>query len=199
MSDLWNQRYSTEEYAYGKEANRFFSARLDQLTAGKLLLPGEGEGRNAVHAASLGWRVDAFDQSVVGREKAMALASEKGIEFSYQLCPLEEFAFPELYYDAVALLFFHLDPESRAYLHKQVSRSLKPGGYVILEGFHKEQLSKNTGGPKSLEMLFDESTLAGDFTGLDVELLEKHDTILDEGPYHQGEASVIHYIGRKPN
>jgi SAM-dependent methyltransferase len=199
MSDLWDQRYGTAEYAYGKKANAFFSSSLEHLPSGHILLPGEGEGRNAVYAASRGWRVDAFDQSFAGRTKAQALASERGVEISYQVCHLEEFAFPEMYYDAVALLFFHLDPVGRAYLHKQVSKSLKPGGYVILEGFHKEQLNKNTGGPKSLEMLFDERTLAVDFEGLEAELLEKRETTLDEGPYHQGEASVIRYLGRKLN
>ena len=198
MSDLWDQRYSTEEYAYGKEANAFFSSILDHLPAGKVLLPGEGEGRNAVHAASLGWKVDAFDLSKKGQAKALALALEKGVEINYRVCPLNEFNFPEMHYDAVALFYFHLDPAGREYLHKQVCRSLKPGGHLILEAFHKEQLNKDTGGPKSLDMLFDESALEADFAGLETRLLEKQLTILDEGLYHQGEASVIRYMGRKP-
>lgn len=199
MSDLWDQRYSAGEYAYGKEANAFFSSSLGHLPAGHLLLPGEGEGRNAVHAALLGWKVDAFDLSSEGRAKALALASEKGVEVQYQVCHLDEFVFPEVQYDAAALLFFHLDPAGREYLHKQVCRSLKPGGHVILEGFHKEQLNKNTGGPKSLDMLFDINALEADFAGLEIQLLEKKDIVLDEGPFHQGEASVIRVIARKPN
>ena len=197
MSDLWDQRYSKEEYAYGKEANAFFSSRLALLPVGKVLLPGEGEGRNAVHAASMGWKVDAFDLSRKGQAKALALAQEKGVEINYQVSYLDEFAFPDMHYDAVALLFLHLDPAGRKYLHKQVSRSLKPGGHLILEAFHKEQLNKDTGGPKSLDMLFDESTLEADFAGLETQLLEKQLTILNEGLYHQGEASVIRYMGRK--
>ena len=198
MSDLWDQRYSAEEYAYGKKANVFFSSRLDPLPAGKILLPGEGEGRNAIYAASLGWKVDAFDLSSKGRAKALALAKEKGVEIDYRVCNLYEFDFSEMRYDAVGLFFFHLDPAGREYLHKQVIRSLKPGGYVILEAFHKEQLNRDSGGPKSPEMLLDESALAADFAGLETQLLEKKITLLDEGLYHQGEASVIRYVGRKP-
>jgi hypothetical protein len=58
MSQFWDQRYQTEEYAYGKEANAFFSAQLKKTAPGCLLLPGEGEGRNAVYAAKKGWMVD---------------------------------------------------------------------------------------------------------------------------------------------
>lgn len=46
--------------AYGTEPNAFFKAQLDQLTPGRLLLPAEGEGRNAVYAAKKGWEVAAF-------------------------------------------------------------------------------------------------------------------------------------------
>ena len=73
MSDI-----QSEEYVYGTEPNQFFKEQLQKIIpAGKLLLPGEGEGRNAVYAAKLGWMVDAFDQSSVARTKALNLAKEK--------------------------------------------------------------------------------------------------------------------------
>ena len=56
MKDMWEERYAADEYAYGEEPNAFFKACLDGLPApGRLLLPGEGEGRNAVYAARQGW------------------------------------------------------------------------------------------------------------------------------------------------
>ena len=73
MSFMWDKRYGTEDYAYGKEANAFFSTQLDGTGPGLMLLPGEGEGRNAVYASRKGWVVDAFDQSSVGQAKALAL------------------------------------------------------------------------------------------------------------------------------
>ena len=198
MSLLWDQRYSAEEYAYGKEANVFFSSQLTDMAPGLILLPGEGEGRNAVHAAREGWTVEAFDQSNVGRSKALALASALGIEISYRVCELRDFIFLQNQYDAIALLFFHADPDSRLYLHRKVSEALKPGGKLILEGFHKEQLNNDTGGPKSLDMLFDEQTLASDFALLDTHLIERREVVLNEGPYHQGAAEIIRYSGTKP-
>lgn len=199
MSLSWDDRYSSETYVYGKEANAFFSARLTAEKPGRILLPGEGEGRNAVHAGRLGWQVDAFDQSQVGQKKALALATEFGVSLSYTVCPLDQFDFPRDHYDLVALLFFHAKAASRQYLHRKVVQALKPGGKVILEAFHKGQIKYNTGGPKSLDMLFDEKNLENDFTSLETDLLEHQEIILDEGPFHQGLAHIIRYIGTKPN
>jgi hypothetical protein len=69
---------------------------------------------------------------------------------------------------------------------------------VILEAFHKEQLGKNTGGPQSLDLLFDEEMLLSDFAELEPVLLEKQIVTLNEGSFHQGEASVIRFTGVKP-
>ena len=198
MSQFWNERYRSGEYAYGKEANAFFSAQLDGAGPGLMLLPGEGEGRNAVYASRKGWVVDAFDQSSVGQAKALALASELGAEISYRVCRMEDFSFKQNHYDVVGLLFFHADPADRMVLHRKVFESLKPGGFLIIEAFHKEQLKNDTGGPKSPEMLFDEETLSSDFAPFETRLLEKQDIVLNEGPFHQGAASVIRFVGKKP-
>jgi len=198
MKPFWDDRYATSQFVYGKDPNRFFASALSKLTPGHILLPGEGEGRNAVYAALEGWKVDAFDQSRVAREKALAFASDTGVQIQYKACSLEEFPFQNNRYDVVGLTFVHAPGPERTYLHEQVCKTLLPGGTVILEAFHKEQLGRNTGGPQSLDYLFDEEMLLSDFTGLKPVLLEKQLVNLNEGPFHQGEASVIRFTGVKP-
>jgi SAM-dependent methyltransferase len=198
MKQLWDERYSSETYVYGKEPNDFFATQLKMAKPGNILLPGEGEGRNAVYAALKGWSVDAFDQSKAGRQKAISLAKERGVHISYEVCQTEDFLFKPDYYDFAALIYFHVDGPTRENLHLQIYNSLKPGGTLILEAFHKEQLNYNTGGPKSSEMLFDEALLFSDFASLKTVLLEKQIIILNEGSSHQGEASVIRFAGIKP-
>jgi cyclopropane fatty-acyl-phospholipid synthase-like methyltransferase len=197
MKDLWDSRYGTEEYAYGTEPNAFFSAQLKKLEPGLLLLPGEGEGRNAVYAALNGWSVNAFDQSSAGQKKALALAAKMGVEINYRVCSLEDFHFPANHYDALGLIYFHAEKHSREKLHSLACEALKPGGSIILEAFHKEQLNNKSGGPKSLDLLFDEQILAREFEKLDILMLEKQQITLNEGPFHQGEASVIRFHGIK--
>ena len=82
FAKMWNSRYSAEEYAYGEEPNAFIKQQLDNLIPGKILFPAEGEGRNAVYAAKLGWNVEAFDLSTEGREKALSLAAQNGVDIS---------------------------------------------------------------------------------------------------------------------
>lgn len=194
---MWDSRYDTDTFVYGLEPNVFFARNLGPLNPGKLLLPGEGEGRNAVYAASLGWEVDAFDQSKVGAEKAEGLARERGVDISYRVCDLQQFIFEADSYDAVGLIYFHAPPPLRKMLHQGVMGSLKPGGKVILEGFHTTQLGKKSGGPQNLELLFSKEIIEKEFGSLDIELLEVNELDLDEGQYHKGAARVIRFLGRK--
>jgi hypothetical protein len=86
----WNNQYITPEYIYGTEPNECLRTFLADKNHGRILFPAEGEGRNLVYAASLGWHVDAFDQSEAGRDKAMQLSKLKGVEINYSISSLEE-------------------------------------------------------------------------------------------------------------
>lgn len=70
MKEFWNGKYSSKEYIYGTEPNEYFKSALEKYRPGTILLPGDGEGRNAVYAAKKGWQVTAFDFSNAAKEKA---------------------------------------------------------------------------------------------------------------------------------
>jgi hypothetical protein len=48
MKEFWDERHAYEAFAYGREAKALFTGEIKKLAPGKLLLPAEGEGRNAV-------------------------------------------------------------------------------------------------------------------------------------------------------
>ncbi|MDV7393210.1 class I SAM-dependent methyltransferase, partial [Arthrospira platensis SPKY1] len=110
MKEFWNERYREPGYVYGTTPNVFLAKMLLGLPVGRALFPAEGEGRNAVYAASLGWEVVCFDQSEVGREKALALAQEKGVEIDYRISCIEDFGFEPEAYQLVGLFFAHQPP-----------------------------------------------------------------------------------------
>jgi len=196
-SDFWDARFAEAQYAYGKAPNTFVKETLAAIESrGKILFPAEGEGRNAVFAAQLGWDVYAFDTSVEGRRKAMDLAEEQGVRIQYDLISYLEFDEAEQY-DLVVPVFNHMPPSKREEVHKRYIRSLKPRGKVILEGFNKKQLGNTSGGPRSLEMLYDVQTLAEDFKELKLDKLAETTRVLSEGPYHTGHAELIQLIGTK--
>jgi len=197
-SNFWDERYSTKEYVYGTEPNQFFKEQLQKIIpAGKLLLPGEGEGRNAVYAAKLGWQVDAFDQSSVARQKAISLAAEKNVTIKYSNLDLEKFIPQNNFYDCAAIIFVHLAPNIRSEFHKKIMNSLKTNGRIILELFSKNQFGKNSGGPQDLNMLSTLEEIENDFKQLKIILLKEENVFLEEGEKHSGEASVIRFIGMK--
>jgi len=197
MKSFWDQRYDTDEFVYGREPNDFFATSILSMRPGKVLLPGEGEGRNAIYAAELGWSVDAFDQSQVAMDKALKFAKEKSVHINFKACDLEGFPFKKANYDAVGLIFFHVPPALRKLLHQKAMESLKQGGELIMEAFHTTQLGMNSGGPRSPEMLYDKNILLEDFRELQVELMEETEVDLEEGLFHGGLAKVIRFRGRK--
>ncbi|MCO6480392.1 MAG: class I SAM-dependent methyltransferase [Phaeodactylibacter sp.] len=197
MKEFWNQRYAEAAYVYGKSPNAFLKETLEGRKPGKALFPAEGEGRNAVYAATLGWEAVAFDYSEAARRKAEALARERGIEIEYQISGIESYPYPEATFGLAGLFFVHLPPEARQFLHRQVIQSLRPGGVVILEAFSKAQLGLDSGGPKREDMLFSKEELARDFSGLHIELLEETQTVLSEGTYHNGPAQVVRLLAAR--
>ena len=197
MNDFWNERYATKEYAYGIEPNQFYKEQLENLIPGKILFPAEGEGRNAVHAAKKGWEVFAFDPSVEGKRKAEKLASENGVIINYQIAGYENVHFEPHFFDCIVLIFAHTHPLKRTEIHQKLISFLKPGGTLILEGFSKNQISYNSGGPRDIDMLFSKEELQSDFASFSELSVTETNYILDEGLFHQGIASVIRVFGIK--
>lgn len=192
---MWDKRYAQSEYVYGLEPNVFFKETIDKLEPGKILLPAEGEGRNAVYAAVRGWDVVAFDSSVEAQKKALKLAKKNNVQIEYQQATYAQFQYKENTFDAIVLIFAHAPQRSQ--YHRNLLRFLKPGGILILEGFTKEQINKKTGGPQSVELLFSKEELLTDFQSLKNIRLEEKEVFLSEGMFHNGLASVIRLTGIK--
>ena len=197
MNNFWNERFSTKEYVYGEEPNQFFKQELEKLKLGRILLPGEGEGRNAVFAAKIGCKVVAFDSSLEGKNKAEKLAKKNKVSIEYQIKNYEDFVGETEFFDCIALIYTHMLPHNRSEYHKKLTSFLKPGGILILEGFSKEQINQNTGGPRNVDMLFSKEELQNDFESFTNLTIAEFDVILEEGQTHQGASSVIRVLGIK--
>jgi cyclopropane fatty-acyl-phospholipid synthase-like methyltransferase len=197
MSEFWNQRYRSDAYAYGTEPNLFFKNQIENLTPGKILFPAEGEGRNAVYAALLGWDTTAFDLSTEGKRKAEQLAADNNVTINYLIAGYDDVSFEPETFDCIVLIFAHMAHSKRKEYHQQLVSYLKPGGKVILEGFSKKQISFTSGGPREIEMLFSADELKNDFSNLTIQSLEEETIELSEGLFHRGLASVMRLTGIK--
>lgn len=196
MKSPWDIRYANQEALYGKAPNAFFSHILPLYPCGSILLPCDGEGRNAIHAAKKGWDVHAFDGSQVGINTAQRWAAEANVAIQCDVSDAFDFA-PKEQFDLVGLFYAHMPSERRRAFHHLAIQWLKPGGNLILEGFHTDQLHYQSGGPRNESMLFTPEMLAEDFKELLATQNEVVQVTLDEGPLHQGLASIVRYIGTK--
>lgn len=193
---FWDSRYAENETVYGQTPNLFFKRFIDSHKAGSILLPAEGEGRNAVYAATKGWKVNAFDFSEVAKEKAVQLAKRNNVSIHYTTQDIRDFKAHDTY-DVVALIYVHLLPALRDSFHKEVYKSIRSGGFLVFEAFAKEQLEYKTGGPKDPNMLYDAPTICNDFQYLHLLSCGQKEVELNEGPFHKGKAAVLQMIGQK--
>ncbi|MEW6652715.1 MAG: class I SAM-dependent methyltransferase [Bacteroidota bacterium] len=197
MSEFWNERFGKEEYLYGKEPNVFLKQELENQPTGKILFLAEGEGRNAVYAAALGWDVNALDSSEAAKTKAEKLAKKNNVNINYELVNLKYYKFPKEQYDAAAIIYFHLPSDCRSDVYKEAVASLKPGGKLILELFDKEQFKVPYAGPKDEDLLYSLEDAVSDFIDLDFEKLSKETIQMNEGSGHNGTGYVIRFVGIK--
>lgn len=202
MHQKWDERYRDQEFAYGKEPNVFFKEWLPKFDSGNILMPADGEGRNGVYAARLGWDVTSFDFSSEGKSKALLLAQEYGVAINYIVGDLEHINFEQETFDAIGLIYAHFSAEMKPIFHKKLDACLKPGGIIILEAFSKKQIgfkkqNPKVGGPDDIDMLYSKDEIMADFNNYEIIVLEEIELVLEEGKYHNGLGSVIRFVGRK--
>lgn len=189
-SSEWDKRYSNSEFIYGTNPNNYLCTKLKPLSPGTLLLPGEGEGRNALWAAKNGWDVTAFDTSQVAQQKAVALFNQFGVNVSYLIADIENLTI-EKQFSAIGMVFVHLERSIFAQAAQKLEGLLKPNGSLIIEMFNQSQIPLSSGGPKNPNFFVTEQELKSMFKNLTIIDLKSEEVYLDEGPLHRGKAMVI--------
>lgn len=197
--DFWNQRYATSEYVYGTEPNDFLRAHAAQLPSGNILCLADGEGRNGVYLASLGYSVTSVDFSLEGLKKGRALAQNQGVKVNFVHADLTDYAITPQTYSGVVSIFAHFPPALRQSLYPRAAAGLKPGGVLIFESYGPDQLAYNTGGPRDLALLPGAAQLTQEWLGLS--WLHQKELIREvhEGVFHGGTSAVVQLIGQKPS
>ena len=195
---MWDERYSEQDYVYGTEPNDFLRTHVDWLPQDKVLSLCEGEGRNAVYLAKLGYDVTGVDSSSVGLAKAQKLAEKESVSITTQLADMGDFKIEPNAWGGVVSIFCHIPQSMRAELHKQIVAGLKPGGILILEAYTPAQLALGTGGPKMEALMMTAEDLEQELAGLDIEILEELERDVVEGKFHTGRGAVVQLLARKP-
>ncbi len=193
----WDERYAAHPAPYGDRPSAWLRGQAPRLAPGsRLLLPADGDGRNGVWLASLGHEVTSVDFSGEALQRARRRAEQAGVCLHTIQADLRDWTWPEAAFDAVISLYLHVEPEDRPRLHRRMARALAPGGLLLLEGFHVDQLRYRTGGPPREDMLWSRDRIRRDFEGLRELELETCVLSLDQGAFHQGRAAVVRAVFR---
>jgi SAM-dependent methyltransferase len=189
----WEARFATPDYAFGKEPNYFLKSRQKLLPRrGRALAIADGEGRNGVWLAEQGLEVVSLDFSPAAQKKARALAAERGVKVAFVQSDVHAWDYPQAAFDVVVEIFAQFSaPSDRAIKWRGISRALKSGGLLVIQGYTPKQLQYGTGGPKRVENLYTRTMLEhefGDFRDLNI-VEEERD--MREGAAHAGMSAVI--------
>ena len=130
---IWRSIYQREEYFFGKRPNELLIDQLPFLEPGLAYFPGAGEGRDAVYAARMGWRVFAADLCEQAIAKANQLASEYRVSFESKVMDVRT-QLPDHSFNLVVVSWVTLPKGEREYFHQRLISSLKPGGYLFFTG-----------------------------------------------------------------
>lgn len=195
----WDARFSDSGYVFGTEPNAWLASHRGLFEPGKRALAvADGEGRNSVWLAQLGVQVHAFDISPVGVDKARKLAANAGVHVDYQVADCDNFAWTAQAYDYVVAIFIQFaDPAMRARLFARMREAVKPGGYILLQGYTLKQLEYKTGGPGIADHLYTADQLRADFAGFELLELREYDDQLSEGTRHIGPSALIGMVARR--
>ena len=196
MKNKWDEKYSSEEYFFGTEPNDFLKEEIEKLPSGKALFIGDGEGRNSVFAATLGWNSDAIDLSSVGKEKALKLAEEKNVEINFKIAEALNYNYPSETYDAVAIIYFHVEKKLREEFNRKITKTLKPNGSLILLVYDEEHLKNESNGPSDINLLYTLSEIAEDFIDFDFTTFAQEQLKRVKKGLEQ-ESTIIKFVGKK--
>ena len=195
----WDARFREAGYVFGTEPNAWLAGQRELFEPGtRALAVADGEGRNSVWLAQLGVQVDAFDISPVGVDKARRLAATAGANVNFQVADCDSFGWTSAAYDHVVAIFIQFaDPAMRVRLFARMRDAVKPGGYILLQGYTLKQLDYNTGGPGIADHLYTAELLRAEFAGFDLRELREYDDRLSEGTRHVGPSALIGMVARR--
>ncbi len=193
----WDERYAGEEYVFGTEPNGFLATVAPRLERGRALCIADGEGRNSVYLAELGFRVTAMDASAVGMQKASRLALERNVPLTTVVADLRDYSFGRERWDLIVSIFCHLPPELRRDVYRRAVDGLRRDGAIVVEAYTPRQLEYGTGGPSSEDLLVRLDDLRVDLEGLRLKTARETVRPVIEGRGHTGEAAVVQVVGFK--
>jgi SAM-dependent methyltransferase len=185
--ERWNRILTAPKPAFNTSPNAFLVAVTKGVKPGRSLDVGMGQGRNTIYLAQQGWDSVGFDPA----ERAVAAAREQatkvGVKITTHVARAEDFNWGDAQWDLIVLSYVG----AREYA-ANVFRALRPGGMVVVEGFHRDATKTR---PIGGAVVFDTNELLQLFAPLRVVRYEDTNAV---GDFGQFDTRVVRVAAVKP-
>lgn len=185
--ERWNRILTAPKPAFNTSPNAFLVDVTKGVKPGRSLDVGMGQGRNTIYLAQQGWESVGFDPA----ERAVAAAQEQatklGVKITTQVARAQDFDWGTSTWDLIVLSYVG----GREYV-SNVTRALRPGGMLVLEGFHRDATKTR---PIGGAVVFDTNELLQLFGGLRIVRYEDADAVGDFGLFN---TRVVRLAAVKP-
>ncbi len=130
---MWNEAYR-KAIGFKQTANQHLVDSIKGRKPGAALDLAMGQGRNAVFLASKGWKVTGVDISDEGIRVAKDAATKARSKLTAVQADIDTYDLGKDKWDLVTLIYAGNDPA----MIEKIKASVKKGGLIVIEFFHKE-------------------------------------------------------------
>lgn len=132
----WNARYAERERIWSGAPNAALVASVADLSPGRALDLGSGEGADSAWLAERGWQVTGVDVSTTAAERARALVAERGLDDRVEIVVADLARWlPQGDVDLVSACFLHSTVElPRTAILRRMADVVRPGGHLLVVG-----------------------------------------------------------------
>lgn len=151
----WEARYREKSAGiWSGKPNDVLVSEVSDMSPGRALDVGCGEGADALWLAARGWQVTGCDISTVALGRAAARADELGLAVDWQHVDLVDRPPAPATHDLVTAHFMHLPSPQRESLYRHLAEAVAPGGTLLVAAHHPSDLHTTAGRPHLREMFF---------------------------------------------
>jgi SAM-dependent methyltransferase len=141
----WDDRYGGHRHVWSGQPNPYLVSETAELTPGRAIDVGCGEGGDAIWLARQGWQVTGADVSPVGLERAAHNADTAGAEIAQRIAWRQVDLFADEWmplgsYELVSSQYLHLPPDLRAQSMQRLADAVAPGGDLLVAAHHPSDL-----------------------------------------------------------
>lgn len=182
----WNKILTADNPRFNTGPNSFLVEMTKGRTPGRALDVGMGQGRNAIYLAKQNWQVTGFDPADKAVELAQKRAADARVKITTIITTDAKFDFAPAQWDLIVMSYVEVRE-----IADRVKRSLKPGGIVVVEAFHRDALQQS---PIGQAAVFESNELLKVFGGLRVLRYEDVDAI---GDFGLQKTRIVRFCGQK--